>query len=130
MALGGLSPAKRPGGSGGAVGSQKFSLCAMRAITSCLSCSREPIRGFVSVAAGRGEGQRGGSAREIFLKALKGSGTDTFDLSLLSSGCGESGEPFREEYSHFPALPVGSGDGEWARGGVEEWAGLWNSGEP
>lgn len=82
MALGGLSEAKRPGGSGGAVGSQKLSLCAMRAITSCLSCSREPIRGFVSVAA-LGEGQRGGSAKEKFLKALSGSGMGPFDLSLL-----------------------------------------------
>lgn len=83
MALGGLSEAKRPGGSGGAVGSQKLSLCAIRAITSCLSCSREPISGFVSGVAGLGEGQRGGSAMEKFLKALRGSGSALFDLSLL-----------------------------------------------
>lgn len=126
MALGGLSEAKRPGGSGGAVGSQKLSLCAMRAITSCLSCSREPIRGFVSVAVGLGEGQRGGSAREKFLKALSGSGMGPFNLSLLlvpdpkSSTCVGSDEPLRAEYSHFPALLVGSGEGEWARGGVGE----------
>lgn len=81
MALGGWSEAKRPWGSGGAVGSQKLSLCAMRAITSCLSCSSEPISGFVSFA-GLGEGQRGGSAKEKFLKALRGSGTDLFDQSL------------------------------------------------
>lgn len=125
MALGGLSEAKRPGGSGGAVGSQKFSLCAMRAITSCLSCSSEPIRGFVSEAAGLGEGQRGGSAREKFLNALSGSGMGPFDLSLLlpeqkSSTCVGSDEPLRAEYSHFPALLVGSGEGEWERGGVWE----------
>lgn len=83
MALGGLSEAKRPGGSGGAVGSQKLSLCAMRAITSCLSCSSEPIRGFVSDAEGLGEGQRGGSAKEKVLNALSGSGIGAFDLSLL-----------------------------------------------
>lgn len=83
MALGGLSEANRPGGIGGAVGSQKLSLCAIRAITSCLSCSSEPIKGFVSVAAGLGEGQRGGSVREKFLKALSGSGMGLFDFSVL-----------------------------------------------
>lgn len=83
MALEGLSDAKRPGGSGGAVGSQKLSLCAIRAITSCLSCNSEPIRGLVSVAAGLGEGQPGGSDREKFLKALRGSGMGPFDLSVL-----------------------------------------------
>lgn len=83
MALEGFSEAKRPGGSGGAVGSQKLSRCAMRAITSCLSCSSEPIRGFVSDAVGLGEGQRGGSVSEKFLKALSGSGIGPFDLSVL-----------------------------------------------
>lgn len=82
MALGGLSDAKRPRGSGGAVGSQKLSLWAMRAITSCLSCSSEPIKGFVSVAADLGEGQRGGSVREKFFKALSDSGIGPFDLSV------------------------------------------------
>lgn len=105
----------------------------MRAITSCLSCSREPIRGFVST--GLGEGQRGGSAKEIFLKVLSGSGVGAFDLSLLivpgrySPDCVGSDEPLRAEYSHFPALLVGSGEGEWEREGVGEWEDMWNSGE-
>lgn len=50
-------------------------------MTSCLSCSSEPIRGLLSVAAGLGEGQRAGSVSEIFLKALRGSGMGPFDLS-------------------------------------------------
>lgn len=82
-ALGGLSEGKRPGGSGGAVGSQKLSLCAIRAITSCLSCSSEPINGLVSLGGGRGEVQRGGSAKEKFFKALRGSRIGPFDLSPL-----------------------------------------------
>lgn len=82
VALGELSEVKRPRGRGGAVGSQKLSLCAIRAITSCLSCSSEPIKGFVSVAAGLGEGQRAGSVSEIFLKAFSGSGMGPFDLSV------------------------------------------------
>lgn len=116
MALGGLSEANRPGGSGGAVGSQKLSLCAILAITSCLSCSSEPINGFVSCAAGRGEGQRGDSVMEKFLKALRGSGMGPLDFSelleLSSSPCEGSDEPLRAEYNHFPALLVGSGEGE------------------
>lgn len=136
MALEGFSDAKRPGGSGGAVGSQKLSLCAIRAITSCLSCSSDPIKGFVSAAADLGEGQWGGSVREKFLKALSGSGMGPFVLSVLlvpelkSSTCVGSGEPLRAEYSHFPALLEGSGEGEWAREGVGEWEDTWNSGEP
>lgn len=112
------------------MGSQKLSLCAMRAITSCLSCSSEPIRGFVSFAAGLGEGQRGGSAKEKFLKALSGWGIGPFDLSLLlvpdpySSTCVGSDDPLRAEYSHFPALLVGSGEGECERDGVGEWEDL------
>lgn len=82
VTLGELSELKRPSGSGGAVGSQKLSLCAIRAITSCLSCSSEPIRGLVSVAAGLGGAQRAGSVREIFLKALRGSAMGPFDLSV------------------------------------------------
>lgn len=103
MTLGELSELKRPRGSGGAVGSQKLSLCAIRAITSCLSCSSEPIKGLVSVAAGLGEGQRAGSVREIFLKALRGSGMGPFDLSVplvlqpYSSTSAGSAEPLRDE---------------------------------
>lgn len=41
-----------------------------------------------------------------------------------------SDEPLRAEYSHFPALLVGSGEGEWEREGVGEREGLWNSGDP
>lgn len=81
-----FSLAKRPGGSGGAVGSQKLRRCAMRAMTSCLSCSSEPISGLVSDAVGLGEGQRppSGSASERFLKALSVSGIGPLDWSVLS----------------------------------------------